>query len=166
VTSSHPAHGPGAPEGALARTAAQLRAHAPEQRIIELDGSHPSIEQAAATIGVAVGQVAKALLVEADPSCVLIVIPGDARLDNRKFRARFGARLRLVPAAETERLTGHPIGGVGPFGHAPTIPVFCDRRLLDFALVYPAAGTRTRVVELTPMRLAALADAPWVDVCQ
>lgn len=152
--------------GALARVEAQLRKHAPDARIVELDGSHPSIEQAAATIGVAVGQVAKALLVEAGPSCVLIVIPGDARLDNRKFRARFGVRPRLLPAPETERLTGHPIGGVGPFGHASAVPVFCDRRLLDFALVYPSAGTRTRVVELSPVRLAALVDAPWVDVCQ
>jgi prolyl-tRNA editing enzyme YbaK/EbsC (Cys-tRNA(Pro) deacylase) len=97
---------------------------------------------------------------------VLLVIPGHARLDSRKVRDRFGARPRLLPASDTERLTGQPIGGVGPFGHLCHIPVFCDRRLLDFGLIHVAVGTRTRVVELTPEQLVASADAEWVDVCQ
>jgi prolyl-tRNA editing enzyme YbaK/EbsC (Cys-tRNA(Pro) deacylase) len=167
LTSSHPTECLSTSEQeSFTRTEAHLREHDPAARIIALDGHHPSIEEVANTLEVEPGQVAKALLVTANTKCVLLVIPGDARLDNRKFRDQFGARPRFLPVPDTERLTGHPIGGIGPFGHTSRVPVFCDRTLLDFALVYPAAGTCTRVAELTPVRLAALANAQWVDVCQ
>jgi prolyl-tRNA editing enzyme YbaK/EbsC (Cys-tRNA(Pro) deacylase) len=67
---------------------------------------------------------------------------------------------------ETEALTGHPVGGVCPFGLATPLPIYCDRSLQDFDMVYPAAGSRTASVALTPGRLATLVNASWVDVCQ
>ena len=72
----------------------------------------------------------------------------------------------MLGAEEVEALTGHPVGGVCPFGLAHPIPVYCDHSLKDFELVYPAAGSRTASVCLTPDRLAVLTGARWVDVCQ
>jgi prolyl-tRNA editing enzyme YbaK/EbsC (Cys-tRNA(Pro) deacylase) len=149
----------------FARTRARWKEVAPAATVLELNGSHPTIMEAASALGVEPAQVAKTLLVEVAPSYVVLVMPGDARLDNRKFRDRFGVRPCLSSPHETERITGQPVGGVGPVGHLSPLPVFCDRGLLGFALVYPAAGSRTRVVETTPGELAICAGAEWVDVC-
>ena len=71
----------------------------------------------------------------------------------------------MLGAHEVEALTGHPVGGVCPFGLASPLPVYCDVSLRDFATVFPAAGSRTASVELTPDRLATLTGATWVDIC-
>lgn len=96
---------------------------------------------------------------------LLIVASGDARIDNRKFKARFGQRPRMLDAETTERVTGHPVGGVCPFGLATPLPVYCDVSIEKFASVFPAAGSRTASVEMSPARLAEITGAEWVDVC-
>lgn len=143
-----------------------LAAHAPDVPIIDQGGSTATVAEAAATLGVAPGQIAKTLSVRAGERVVLIVARGDARLDNRKFRDAFGVRPRMLGHAETEALTGHPVGGVCPFGLTTPLPVYCDATLRDFAIVYPAAGSRTASVELAPERLAVLVGAEWTDVCR
>ena len=71
----------------------------------------------------------------------------------------------MLGADETFELTGHPVGGVCPFGLATPLAIYCDVSLKDFAEVYPAAGSRTASVRLTPERLAELVEARWTDVC-
>lgn len=89
---------------------------------------------------------------------------GDARVGIAKFRARFGAGPRMLDAEEATALTGQPIGGVGPFGHAGPVTVYCDVSLRGFETVCPAAGSPTSAVAITPDRLAEPAGAQWVDV--
>jgi prolyl-tRNA editing enzyme YbaK/EbsC (Cys-tRNA(Pro) deacylase) len=139
---------------------------APDLAIMDQARSTATVAEAAETLGVEPGQIAKTLSVRLGNQVVLIVARGDARLDNRKTKERFGARPRMLGHEETEALTGHPVGGVCPFGLAQPLPVFCDLTLRDFDLVYPAAGSPTASVALTPERLAALTGAEWVDVCQ
>lgn len=143
-----------------------LALRAPDIAIIDQGRSTATVAEAAETLGVEPGQIAKTLTVRAGECVVLIVARGDARLDNVKFKAAFGARPRMLGHEETEALTGHPVGGVGPFGLTTRLPVYCDLTLRDFAAVYPAAGSRTASVALTPERLAALSGACWVDVCR
>jgi prolyl-tRNA editing enzyme YbaK/EbsC (Cys-tRNA(Pro) deacylase) len=143
-----------------------LAQHAPDLAIIDQGRSTATVMEAAQTLRVAPGQIAKTLSVRIGEEVVLIVARGDARLDNRKTKDTFGARPRMLGHEETEALTGHPVGGVCPFGLATALPVYCDRSLQDFDIVYPAAGSRTASVALTPDRLAALVGARWVDVCQ
>lgn len=143
-----------------------LATHAPDVPIIDQGGSTATVAEAAATLGVEPGQIAKTLSVRVGDRVVLVVCRGDARLDNRKSKDAFGARPRMLSHEETEALTGHPVGGVCPFGLATPLPIFCDRSLQDFELVYPAAGSRTASVMLAPQRLAELVGAEWVDVCQ
>jgi prolyl-tRNA editing enzyme YbaK/EbsC (Cys-tRNA(Pro) deacylase) len=140
-----------------------LADHAPDLSIIEQTGSTATVAEAAETLGVAAGQIAKTLAVRLGEEVVLVVARGDARLDNRKTRNAFGARPRMLGHEETEALTGHPVGGVCPFGLLHPLPVYCDLTLKDFETVYPAAGARTASVALTPARLAALTNARWVD---
>ncbi len=143
-----------------------LAQHAPDIAIIDQGESTATVAEAAATLGVAPGQIAKTLSVRLGDAVVLIVARGDARLDNRKCKDRFGARPRMLGHEETEALTGHPVGGVCPFGLTTPLPIYCDESLKSFATVYPAAGARTASVALTPQRLAELTCAKWVDVCQ
>jgi prolyl-tRNA editing enzyme YbaK/EbsC (Cys-tRNA(Pro) deacylase) len=143
-----------------------LAQHAPDVPIIDQGRSTATVAEAAETLGVAPGQIAKTLSVRIGETVALIVARGDARLDNRKTKEAFGARPRMLGHDETEALTGHPVGGVCPFGLVTPLPIYCDRSLEDFDTIYPAAGSRTASVALTPARLAALVGARWVDVCQ
>lgn len=71
----------------------------------------------------------------------------------------------MLGAHEVEELTGHPVGGVCPFGLAAPLLIYCDVSLQHFDTVFPAAGSRTTSVELTPQRLAELTGAHWIDIC-
>jgi prolyl-tRNA editing enzyme YbaK/EbsC (Cys-tRNA(Pro) deacylase) len=142
-----------------------LAKQAPELRIIEAHASTATVNEAAATLGVAPARIAKTLAVRAGET-FLLVTRGDARLDNAKTKARFGARPRMLGANETLALTGHPVGGVCPFGLATPLPVYLDVSLRAFDRVYPAAGSLTSSVEVTPARLAELVSSGWVDLCR
>ena len=97
---------------------------------------------------------------------ILVVTGGDARLDNRKFKDRFGGKASMLGLDEVESVTGHPIGGVCPFGLATALPIYCDVSLKAFDEVMPAAGSRNSAVRIAPMRMAELIGAEWVDVCK
>ena len=96
----------------------------------------------------------------------LLVARGDARLDNAKCKAEFGARPRMLGAEETLALTGHPVGGVCPFGLANPLAVYLDVSLQPFDQVYPAAGSLNTSVRVTPERLFELVGSRWVDLCR
>jgi prolyl-tRNA editing enzyme YbaK/EbsC (Cys-tRNA(Pro) deacylase) len=139
--------------------------HAPDVAPIDNGTSTATVAEAAEALGVAPGQIAKTLSLRIKDEVVLLVTRGDARLDNRKTKDRFGARPRMLGAEEVEAITGHPIGGVCPFGLAKALPVYCDVSLRDFDLVYPAAGSRTASIRLSPERLFDLVGTDWVDIC-
>jgi prolyl-tRNA editing enzyme YbaK/EbsC (Cys-tRNA(Pro) deacylase) len=137
---------------------------APDIRVIEHQASTATVALAADACGVEPGQIAKTLSFWLGQRVILIVTRGDSRLDNRKYRARFGTKARMLDAAEVEAETGHPVGGVCPFGLLKTIPVYCDISLKDFDEVFPAAGATNAAVRISPERMAGLIDAEWVDV--
>lgn len=138
----------------------------PDILVTEHQASTASVAEAAAIIGVAPGQIAKTLAIKTGETVVLVVARGDARLDNRKLKEVFGGRPSMLKLDEVARMTGHPVGGVCPFGLATPLPVYCDISLKDFDLVHPAAGAVNSSVCLTPARMAELTQAQWVDVCQ
>ncbi|MBO9581425.1 MAG: YbaK/EbsC family protein [Sphingobium sp.] len=144
---------------------AWLAIHAPDIALIDQGASTATVAEAAVALGVAPAQIAKTLSLRLKDEVVLLVTRGDARLDNRKTKDRFGARPRMLGGEDAEAITGHPVGGICPFGLASPLPVYCDVSLKDFDLVYPAAGSRTASVCLTPQRLFELVGAGWVDIC-
>ena len=144
---------------------AWLGAHAPDLRLIEGHQSTATVADAAAALGVGPERIAKSLSVRAGGETFLLVTRGDARLSNGKCKAAFGARPRMLGAEETLALTGHPVGGVCPFGLATPLAVYLDISLKHFDLVYPAAGSLTSSVEVTPGRLFDLVASRWVDLC-
>jgi prolyl-tRNA editing enzyme YbaK/EbsC (Cys-tRNA(Pro) deacylase) len=142
-----------------------LAARAPDITIVELDASTATVALAAAGHGVEPAQIAKTLSLRVRDRTLLVVTSGDARLDNKKVKATFGGKPRLLAADEVVAITGHPVGGVCPFGLATDVPVYCDVSLKAFDEVVPAAGSARSALRINPLRLAELAEAEWVDVC-
>lgn len=138
--------------------------HAPDISVIELTESTATVALAAAAHGVEPGQIAKTLSARLGDDVILIVMRGDARLDNKKYKVHFGSKVRMLPLEEVEAETGHPVGGVCPFGIPETIRVYCDESLKAFAKVVPAAGDIHAAVRIAPDRMAALTKAEWIDV--
>lgn len=139
--------------------------HAPDVAIIDQGVSTATVIEAAAALGVEPARIAKTLSIRVADMIALVCTRGDARLSNGKAKAALGAKPRMLGAHEVEEITGHPVGGVCPFGLAAPLPVYCDVSLKDFATVFPAAGSRTASVELSPDRLATLTGAQWIDIC-
>ena len=140
--------------------------HAPEIGIIEMPESTATVEMAARAHGVTPGQIAKTLSLKVKNEVVLIVTRGDARLDNRKLKAVLGAKARMLSVDEVINWTGHPVGGVCPFGLENPLTVYCDVSLRRFDEVLPAAGAIHSAVRITPQQMADLTAAKWVDVCE
>ena len=110
--------------------------------------------------------VAKTLAVRASDHLFLLVARGDARLDNRKCKDELGARPRMLGPEETFAVTGHPVGGVCPFGLKTLLPVYLDVSLEAFDVVYPAGGSLNTSVEVPTQRLFELVGDRWVDLCR
>jgi prolyl-tRNA editing enzyme YbaK/EbsC (Cys-tRNA(Pro) deacylase) len=139
--------------------------YAPELCLIEAHDSTATVADAAATLGVEPGRIAKTIALRVGVRIFLLVTRGDARLDNLKCKAAFGGRVRMLDAEATLAATGHVVGGVCPFGLATPLPVYTDISLRAFATVFPAAGSRNASLEIAPERLAEVTDASWVDCC-
>lgn len=141
-------------------------ANAPDIEVIVTEASSATVALAAQAHGVEPAQIAKTICLRVGDTPMLVVAGGMARLDNRKFKDRFGGKGRMLDADEVVALTSHPVGGVCPFGLPAPLPVYCDVSLKAFAEVVPAAGATNAAVRLSPERMATLVGAEWVDVCQ
>lgn len=133
--------------------------------IIELDVSTATVALAAEAHDVEPGRIAKTLAFRlGDSRVVLVVASGGARIDNKKFKEAFGKGKMLGPD-EVVELTGHPVGGVCPFGLAQPLPVYLDESLRKFDYVLPAAGSTNSAVRISLAQMASVTDGQWVDVC-
>lgn len=138
-----------------------------EGRIEEFEVSSATVELAAKALGCEPSHIAKTLSFAMGEGCVLVVAAGDARVDNARFKARFGTKAKMLPAEAVEPLVGHGVGGVCPFGVNEGVQVYLDESLRRFETVYPAAGTAASAVRLTLPELEKASDSlGWVDVCK
>ncbi len=134
--------------------------------ILETEALTPTVESAALAHGVEPGRIAKTLAFRlGDGRVVLLVAAGHARIDNAKFKQVFG-KGKMLPTDEVLALTGHPVGGVCPFGLAHELPVFLDQSLQAFDEVLPAAGSVNSAVRISPALMAQVTGGVWVDACR
>ncbi|MBO6758651.1 MAG: YbaK/EbsC family protein [Roseibium sp.] len=143
-----------------------LRDVAPDLDVVITEDSSATVDLAAAAHGVAPAQIAKTLSIRLRDDVFLLVARGDARLDNKKAKAAFGGKIKMLGMDEVEEITGHPVGGVCPFGLARPLKIYCDVSLKAFDEVIPAAGATNAAVRISPARMAEITNATWVDVCQ
>ena len=134
-----------------------------EDRAIQFEVSSATVALAAAALGCEPAHIAKTLSFEDGEGCILVVAAGDRKVDNRLFKDRFGKKPKMLSAEKVSALLGHAVGGVCPFG--VTCPVYLDESLKRFETVYPACGTASSAVRLTPDELFGLSGAlEWVSV--
>ena len=151
---------------AIERARAHLAKWNLEGRIQEFSVSSATVELAAQALGVDGARIAKTLSLRAGERIILIVMAGDARLDNAKYKAMFGTKAKMLAADEVERLVGHAVGGVCPFGINEGVEVYLDESLRRFETVYPAAGSDNSCIALTNAELEACSGGTWIDVCR
>ena len=139
-----------------------------EDRIMEFDISTATVAEAAETLGVIPARIAKTLsFKDEEHGCILVLMAGDAKVDNKKYRAQFGVKPHMLSHEEALEFTGHAVGGVCPFGVNPGVPVYLDESLKRFETVYPAAGTPSSAVHLSLEELERASECEgWVDVCK
>ena len=146
---------------------AYFRALGMEDRVQEFTVSSATVELAALALGVEGARIAKTLSFKTEDGCMLILAAGDARIDNRKFREKFHFKARMLSAEEVPELTGHPVGGVCPFGCKEGIPVYLDESLKRFTTVFPAVGSPSSAIDLHREELCCVSRAlEWIDVCK
>lgn len=137
-----------------------------EERIREFDVSSATVELAAQAVGVVGARIAKTLSFLLGEHCILIVAAGDARVDNKKYKARFGAKAKMLAHDDVPEYIGHAVGGVCPFAVKEGVAVYLDESLRRFETVFPACGSANSAIELTIPELERFsAFTDWVDVC-
>lgn len=140
--------------------------HAPDVEVLVTEARSATVAEAAAAHNASEAQIAKTLSFWQGDQVVLIVMGGTARLDNRKYKDRFATKAKMLNAEDVVQWTGHPIGGVCPFGLPHPLKIYCDESLKAFDEVIPAAGAINAAVRIAPLRLAELTGAEWIDVTQ
>lgn len=136
--------------------------------VLEFDSSSATVELAAKAVGVIPARIAKTLSFANGEGCLLVVAAGDARIDNKRFKAQFGMKARMLTPEDAIRLTGHAVGGVCPFDlEGKPVEIYLDVSLGRFQTVYPAAGSSNSAIELTCEQLEQYSGSlGWVDVCK
>jgi prolyl-tRNA editing enzyme YbaK/EbsC (Cys-tRNA(Pro) deacylase) len=142
-----------------------------DKDIIVMEESTATVMLAAAALGVIPARIAKSisLKVERDgiPAAMVVATAGDMKLDNRKYKDRFGQKAKMLTPEEALKFTGHAVGGVCPFALPSGIEVYLDLSLQRFQTVYPACGSGNSAIELTMDELSEYSGSrDWVDVCK
>lgn len=146
---------------------AYLKKYGIEEKIREFEVSSATVELAAAALSCEPERIAKTLSFLADGHAVLVVAAGDARIDNKKYKAQFGTKAKMLSSDEVEALVGHAVGGVCPFAVKEDVKVYLDVSLKRFETVFPACGSSNSAIELTIPELERYSGyLEWVDVCK
>ena len=139
-----------------------------EDRIREFDISSATVELAAIAVGVEGARIAKSMSFKIGEEPIIIVMAGDAKVDNSRYKAQFHTKAKMLTHEEAHELIGHDVGGVCPFALPEDVKVYLDVSMKRFETVFPAAGSSNSAVEMTCDELERYASnfAAWVDVCK
>lgn len=142
-----------------------FKEHGREGDVVELDESSATVDLAATALDVEPGRIAKTLAVWSNDQALLLVVAGDHKLNNGKFKKEFNQRMSMLKFKEVKEVTGHPVGGVCPFGNNNGLPIYLDVSLKVYDTIFPACGSENSMIELTPEELQKYSNCEgWVDV--
>lgn len=136
-----------------------------EENILEFSVSSATVELAAQALGVEGARIAKTLSFMVGEQPVLILMAGDVKVDNPKYKAVFHTKAKMMAPEQLEEYVGHQIGGVCPFGIKDGVDVYLDESLKRFNTVFPACGSSNSAIELTIPQLEEFSNfKEWIDV--
>ena len=146
---------------------AYFRKYGIEEKIQEFEVSSATVELAAAALSCEPARIAKTLSFKVEDHAVLVVAAGDARIDNKKYKAQFAAKAKMLSPDEVQTMVGHAVGGVCPFAVKEDVKVYLDVSLKRFETVFPACGSSNSAIELTIPEMEEYSGyLEWVDVCK
>ena len=138
-----------------------------EDRVMEFDVSSATVGEAAKAVGCEEEEIAKTLSFLVEDGPILIVVAGNCKIENSKYKAEFHKKAKMIPFENVEEFIGHGVGGVCPFGINENVKVYLDVSLKAFEVVYPACGSANSAVKLTLEELEKTSNyLKWVDVCK
>ena len=151
----------------IERVRAFFRPLGREGDILEFPVSSATVELAARAAGVIPARIAKTLSFLVEDACVLVVMAGDAKVDNSKFKGFFHTKAKMLTPEQAQEMTGHGVGGVCPFANPEGVRTYLDVSMRRFDTVFPAAGSSNSAIELTCEELAEYSRClGWIDVCK
>lgn len=134
-------------------------------RILEFDASSATVELAAKALGVEGARIAKTLSFMVGEQPILILMAGDVKADNKKYKEQFHVKAKMMSAEQLDEFVGHKIGGVCPFGIKGGVDVYLDESLKRFETVFPAVGSSNSAIELTISELEKYSNCKeWVCI--
>ncbi len=151
----------------IEKVKAYFQGYGMEDRILEFDVSSATVDLAAKALGCAPGRIAKTLSFLVNGQAILIVAAGDTRVDNAKYKARFGVKAKMLSPDQAAAMVGHAVGGVCPFAVNDGVSVYLDESLQRYETVFPACGSSNSAIQLTIPELERYSGFTcWVDVCK
>lgn len=152
---------------AIEKVREYFRGYGMEDRVLEMEHSSATVELAAEAVGVEPARIAKTLSFKKEDHAILVVVAGDAKIDNRKYKDTFGLKAKMLTPDEVIEMVGHAIGGVCPFAVPDSVEVYLDDSMKRFEIVYPACGSSNSAIGLTLPELEKYSNSlKWVDVCK
>lgn len=144
-----------------------MKKYGMEDKILEFSVSSATVELAAEAVGTEGKRIAKSLSFLVNESAIIIVTAGDGRIDNKKYKAEFSCKAKMLTYEQVDELIGHSVGGVCPFAVNEGVKVYLDESLKRFETVFPACGSSNSAIELTIPQLEELSGfIKWVDICK
>ena len=151
----------------IEKTREHLKKYGMSERILEFSSSSATVREAAIAANCSEGEIAKTLSFIVEDNPILIVVAGDCKIDNAKYKKTFAQKAKMIPFEDVEKLIGHGVGGVCPFGINDGVLVYLDESLKRFSMVYPACGSSNSAIKLTIPELETASEyKQWVDVCK
>lgn len=151
----------------IEKVRAYFAAYGMEDRILEFPVSSATVELAAQALGCEGKRIVKTLSFSVNGAPILICAAGDAKVDNAKYKARFGVKAKMLSHDDAAAMIGHAVGGVCPFAVNEGVQVYLDESIKRFGTVFPAAGSSNSAIELTIPEMENYSGfADWVDVCK
>ena len=152
---------------AIEKVKAYFEKYGIAHKVLEFDVSSATVELAAEALHCEPCRIAKTLSFMVNTVPILIVAAGDAKVDNHKYKERFGVKAKMLSRDDAESLVGHAVGGVCPFAVNEGVTVYLDESLKRFDTVFPACGSSNSAIELTIPELETYSGfSAWVDVCK
>ena len=144
-----------------------LKKYKLSDKIMEFEVSSSTVKEAAEAINCKEAEIAKTLSFIVAEKPILIVVAGDSKIDNGKYKQEFSTKAKMIPFENVEELVGHAVGGVCPFGIKDNVKVYLDTSLKRLAYVYPACGSSNSAIKLTIKELEDISNyVKWIDVCK
>jgi len=144
-----------------------LKKYKLDKEILVFDSSSATVELAAQALHCEEAEIAKTMSFLVDEKPIVIVVAGDKRIDNAKYKQEFHKKAKMVPFEEVEKIIGHEVGGVCPFGVNDNVDIYLDISLREHTIVYPACGSHNSAIKIEVENLESILNIKkWIDVCK